>query len=1665
MGAKQQRDTGTYNQTTLPTDQHGYQAGQGEASRRRKRVGRWRWRRRLFALVFAMLIAGAVVFWFGTGRIVSGALYVVQRQLAADSILLTWKRVLWLPPYTLIIGGVHVHRHPDLDVFVNRAAIRIRWQSIWKGVFRIQSLTVQDVQGTVRLPAANSPGDTETELPTSSSDTTTGSVGYLPAFRLDRLTIQDVFLTLIQEQDTLTHIAGLRLGVHHVQTRDTILTLDSLVVYARHLQVGILPDTTETPPSDTLWLWSWLAVLPPDLQIGVAHIRTEVDTFTLTFTQIDSFTHNDSAESSQPVRTTFAAYRARGLLNGIELSRDSLVITRMDFRLGEPSVAVSGAIAVDVAGRVLAVPQVIMHTPAWTLHYAGWVHTASSVVRTADPIANIEGWHTLSVATCAGDTLWRWLTQWTTLLGQNPDILPRALSNLPASRFRLAMHTWAGRLAAAWQFTLVSSSGSPLLHHQNLVITEWGEDFSLDSFVHTVPLPITGSIQGTVFMAPALQEYWREWLIGELDSSWQVWWSALTPVSWTWEGTVRNQTLALRQDIWLGAAHLQAHIRYEHGAQPGLTVRWTGTALALPSPVETRVDSVAGWLTMAFNEEYTLRESKAEVVAHHVVNPYLRDSVNFRLTGELHSSIWHLSLWLYGREVVQQLIFTMHGTQKAFFTRGQGQGSITCRAAMPHGWNALPFPVHLHPLETHFRFQWREDALLLTWDLAESQVRLDTVWQSLAGTMGGLRWTAPDSLNLWVAGPGIDGSFQAVHLTALTSFLEANPLWGFFPDQALPPGQIALHLTLDNVPEVLLTELMPEVSVETPVKIQLSVIDSAVRISARVHHLCYLPGEICASNLMMESQITPGQTRWQAVIRQITLPTIDTLLNWHVLWQGDSLLGTFHLKTHFAQSTHPFVLQFAFYRSGWVWRMGIDSMVFPYGGEQWYAVPAYCIAGPGSVCIPDLFITNTERTASLGFSLQPEGYYALHVERFGLTPLLRTFVVPYVGMDLAGRVSCHIRMDTLFRWINVDSFVLREVRLDTFRMPIWRLAGSYDLKEQVGTIRLTQHSVFQRADEGMLAVWLTPHRVRVALDSFEVGWVQPFLTGILDSFGGSLSTEQPIEIVLGSGETPRTLNGTIQVHGLHFHVAFTGVTYTATGKAILDGDSLQLRLVVSDPAGRLGRATGAVHFQPFSYSVAIATRDLLAMATTAEQNPDYYGTARIGGTVRLYGDLSTFWIALEGVTPIRPSELTMPIYTGPYVSEEDWIRFRPRQPTGVSRPSSRTFSPEQQQHAVHASTANVKSSEEESSASSESEEFAVGFRATIHLSDALTLVVPFDPPTGDILEVAGTGNMEMEYLPDGRFAMRGIYQIQAGSYRFNYSGLIVKEFQIVEGTIRWTGSPYDGLLDLVAEYRQKTTTTNLTLYQQQQQQQGGGQASTLPRYVTAIVRMHMQGTLAQPTLAFELDIAEAERDPRLAAIVRAINANPQERDYQVFSLLAINQFAPPRYAGGGVVAGASNVYQTMSHFMSQQLTSLAQELLGDESLQLTVGYQKGKEATGQKAVAVEVGISKALFGQRMVIDIGGTMVRAHEGSQLSGTMQLEYLLTKDGRWRWRLFSQMQEGAAGQKVYYTGMGLRYVRHFERLFRKKQQDNQQKQNGKAMSDMPKSKPSEEEKEDSP
>lgn len=58
--------------------------------------------------------------------------------------------------------------------------------------------------------------------------------------------------------------------------------------------------------------------------------------------------------------------------------------------------------------------------------------------------------------------------------------------------------------------------------------------------------------------------------------------------------------------------------------------------------------------------------------------------------------------------------------------------------------------------------------------------------------------------------------------------------------------------------------------------------------------------------------------------------------------------------------------------------------------------------------------------------------------------------------------------------------------------------------------------------------------------------------------------------------------------------------------------------------------------------------------------------------------------------------------------------------------------------------------------------------------------------------------------------MYGSYEIYKGEYYFTIQSLISRTFDITEGSlVRWTGSPYDALIDIKAKYSLNTSLNEI----------------------------------------------------------------------------------------------------------------------------------------------------------------------------------------------------------------------------------------------------------------
>ncbi len=362
---------------------------------------------------------------------------------------------------------------------------------------------------------------------------------------------------------------------------------------------------------------------------------------------------------------------------------------------------------------------------------------------------------------------------------------------------------------------------------------------------------------------------------------------------------------------------------------------------------------------------------------------------------------------------------------------------------------------------------------------------------------------------------------------------------------------------------------------------------------------------------------------------------------------------------------------------------------------------------------------------------------------------------------------------------------------------------------------------------------------------------------------------------------------------------------------------------------------------------------------------------------------------------------------------------------------------------------------------------------TLNINPKAQFELVFDENTGEKMTSQGDGNITLDLRRIGEFAMRGKYTVKRGSYLFTYQSLINKPFDVQDGgTIVWDGAPYDADINLTAIYK----NLRVAPFQILQEYTSNNNLSATARQSTEVaLLMDLRGRLLKPDISFHVDMPNI--DSRLKTYwetkKRILEEDPNEMNRQVFGLMVLQNFLP---ATGGLVSGGNGIatggINTLTEVLSNQLSNYVNNILSDviknngggvlSSVNFAFNYKMydatdaltnagGTGTTGETSPAaaasgggafgqnsqVQVGLKNALFKDRLLVDIGGSVDIGSQNGQATsqtyfgGNFMMEYLITPDGRYRLRAYARPEQTIASTFQYRWGVGGSYRRDFDNL----------------------------------
>ena len=526
---------------------------------------------------------------------------------------------------------------------------------------------------------------------------------------------------------------------------------------------------------------------------------------------------------------------------------------------------------------------------------------------------------------------------------------------------------------------------------------------------------------------------------------------------------------------------------------------------------------------------------------------------------------------------------------------------------------------------------------------------------------------------------------------------------------------------------------------------------------------------------------------------------------------------------------------------------------------------------------------------------------------------------------------------------------------------------------------------------------------------------------LIDVIADSRGTVNGNVTVKGTPTKP-DINGTLNLNEISTLIEFTQARYAINNGTIkINNKTINLgQMTLRDTANNTAQLKGKlIHdfFANIKLDLNLNTNKFLILNTSANDNPIFYGNLILGAKVDVTGPLELPLINVVAKT-LLGSELNLsPFAEGEVALEEDFIIFG--NPDTYVKPGDSL------------DVYNAKAA------------IPADVTLNLELSNDALLSIIVDPVTGDRLKCRGSSDLLMRFLPSGLMEMFGTYTITSGQYGFSYSDVVRRNFDIVPGgTVFFNGDPLSSRFNVAAKY-----TTNAATYEliASESTLSSGEIKQAQKRQPVSVVLDLEGDLAAPVLAFDIEVPEAQGTSFNSAIPRKLEElrnNPSELNKQVFGLLLINSFIVSSSSTNLNNVGENIVLSSVSKLFSSQLNSLAEKFVKGVEVNFDLSSYKSQyanEGTGGTITEVGVGITKQLFDDRLSLTAGGSLeVGGSAGaSQVAGDFLLTYELTSSGNYLLKVFRRSDFDVLNEEnAIKTGVGISFRKVFDGDIRKKE-----------------------------
>lgn len=517
--------------------------------------------------------------------------------------------------------------------------------------------------------------------------------------------------------------------------------------------------------------------------------------------------------------------------------------------------------------------------------------------------------------------------------------------------------------------------------------------------------------------------------------------------------------------------------------------------------------------------------------------------------------------------------------------------------------------------------------------------------------------------------------------------------------------------------------------------------------------------------------------------------------------------------------------------------------------------------------------------------------------------------------------------------------------------------------------------------------------------------------------------------VKGRPARPEIL-GSLKFNDAGFKIALINSFFTIPNQEIiLDKEGIKFnRFTLIDSLGKKAVVNGVVYTSDLSnlhFNLDLNTDNFRVMNSTANDNSMFYGSVYLTINIRLKGDMNNPDITMKtNINKGTQFYFALPVSDPSVIDQQGIVEF-----IDVNAPPVK-LNPGLKTDSLNKSALK-----------------GINLAADIGIDpDAEFNIIA--PSNEYALKIKGEANLIANIDLSGKTSLTGKYELNQGNYNLSF-GPIQKSFSLVKGSaIVWTGQPTSANVNITALYNVDAAPIDLL------NDPSNVYAKTK---IPFQVYLYMKGELLNPVISFKLDLPENQKGALGGEVynrLQYVNQDPNELNKQVFALLTFGKFIannPFQSLAGSGVSGLAR--SSASKLLTEQLNNLASDLIQGVNLDFDINSDKDYSSGSlQQKTDLQVGLSKKLFSDRFTVWIGssfaleGANANNSKAANIADNINLEYALSKDGRYRLRAYRRNQTDAVIEgQIVETKLGFALVvdyNKFKEIFQSRKNRYKQK-----------------------